>query len=234
MMKWFVNFVIRFLASILLKIDKSELDKIPSEGPLLLVVNHVNSLDAPVIISLLHPRPTTGLVKKETWDNALFRFLFNVWGGIPIDREVADFTALRAAREALKEGKILAVAPEGTRSWDGKLVQAKPGVAMLAMKSDALILPIAYFGHEHFSENLKRLRRTPMTIKVGSPFKIEWNGRGREKGALQEVADEIMVEIARLLPEDYRGYYADRLNSPQEFIEYPQPSAGQHISQAFG
>lgn len=234
MMKWFVNLIVRFLANLVLKIDKSELPRVPGVGPLLVVVNHVNSLDAPVIIAHMHPRQTTELVKKETWDNAFFRFLFNIWGGIPIDREIADFSAFRAAQEALKEGKILAVAPEGTRSWDGCLVQAKPGVAMLAIKAGVPILPIAYFGHEHFSENLKRLRRTPMAIRVGAPFRIQLNGRQREKGILQEVADEIMVEIARLLPEEYRGFYADRLGAAQKFIERLGPSAGQHVSQAFG
>jgi 1-acyl-sn-glycerol-3-phosphate acyltransferase len=189
-------------------------------------VNHVNSLDAPVIISLMHPRPTTGLVKKETWDNALFRFLFNVWEGIPIDRDGADFAAFRAAQEALKEGKILALSPEGTRSWDGKLAKAKPGVAMLAMKAGVPILPVAYFGHEHFSENLKHLRRTPMAIRVGKPFRLELNGQAREKGMLQEAADEIMVEVARLLPERYRGYYADRLEAAQPFIHPLTGSAG--------
>jgi 1-acyl-sn-glycerol-3-phosphate acyltransferase len=225
-MKSLVNFIVRFLASLILKIDKSELHKVPGMGPLLVVVNHVNSLDAPVIISLMHPRPTTGLVKKETWDNALFRFLFNVWEGIPIDRDGADFAAFRAAQEALKEGKILALSPEGTRSWDGKLAQAKPGVAMLAMKAGVPILPVAYFGHEHFSENLKHLRRTPMAIRVGKPFRLELNGQAREKGMLQEAADEIMVELARLMPERYRGYYADRLDAAQPFIHPLTGSAG--------
>ena len=235
MIKWgLVNLIVRSLISVFLKIDKSELHKVPAEGPLLVVVNHVNSLDAPVIISHMHPRPTTGLVKQETWDNALFRFLFNVWDGIPINREIADFTAFRAAQDALKSGKILAVAPEGTRTRDGHLVQAKPGVAMLAMKANVTILPVVYYGHEAYTTNLKKLRRTPMAIKVGEPFRLQLNGHAREKGILQEVADEIMIEIARLLPEEYRGYYTDKVNSAQEFIEHLGGSAGQHVSQAFG
>ena len=232
--KALVNFVVRFLANIILKIDKSELHKVPAEGPLLVVVNHINSLDAPVIISHMHPRPTTGLVKQETWDNAFLRFLFNIWGGIPINREIADFTAFKAAQDALRSGKILAVAPEGTRTRDGHLIQPKPGVAMLAIKADVNILPVVYYGHEGYSENLKKLKRTPMAIKVGEPFRLQLNGHAREKGILQEVADEIMIEIARLLPEEYRGYYADKVNSTQEFIEYLSGSAGQHVSQAFG
>ena len=232
--RWLVNLIVRALTNIFLKIDKSELHKVPAEGPLLVVVNHINSLDAPVIISHMHPRPTTGLVKQETWDNALFRFLFNVWDGIPINREIADFTAFRAAQDALKMGKILAVAPEGTRTRDGHLIQAKPVVAMLAMKAGVPILPVVYYGHEHYSANLRKLKRTPMAIKVGEPFRLELNGHAREKGVLQEVADEIMIEIARLLPEEYRGYYTDKMNGAQEFIEYLSSSSGQHVSQAFG
>jgi 1-acyl-sn-glycerol-3-phosphate acyltransferase len=232
--RYLVNLIVRFLASVILKIDKSELDKVPRTGPLLVVVNHINSLDAPVIISLMYPRPTTGLVKKETWDNAFLRFLFNVWEGIPIDREIADFTAFRAAQEALKSGKILAVAPEGTRTRDGHLIQAKPGIAMLAMKAGVPILPVVYYGHETFPANLKKLRRTPMAIRVGEPFQLDLSGHAREKSILQEVADEIMIEIARLLPEEYRGYYTDRVNGSQEFIEHLSGSTRQHISQAFG
>lgn len=232
--KCLVNLIIRFLSNLFLKIDKSELHKVPAEGPLLLVVNHVNSLDAPVIISHMYPRPTTGLVKKETWDNAFLRFLFNVWEGIPINREIADFTAFQAAQKALKEGKILAVAPEGTRTRNGHLIQAKPGVAMLAMKADVTILPVVYYGHEDYSVNLKKLKRTPMAIRVGEPFRLHLNGHAREKGILQEAADEIMIEIARLLPEEYRGYYGDKVNGAQEFIEHLNRSTGQHVSQAFG
>ncbi len=216
--RWVVNHIVRFLTTLVLKVDKTELDRIPFEGPLLVVANHINFLDAPVMISHSHPRRVTSLVKKEIWDNALHRFLFNIWEGIPIDREIADFAAFRAAQSALKAGKILAVAPEGTRSEDGHLIRGKPGVAMLAAKSDVPILPIACYGHESFSRNLKKLKRTPMTVRVGEPFRIHLNGRVRDKNVMQEVADEIMVEIAKLLPESYRGIYADRVNGFQQFV----------------
>ncbi|MDY6873466.1 MAG: lysophospholipid acyltransferase family protein [Chloroflexota bacterium] len=216
--RWIVNHIIRFISSLFLKVDQREINKIPFEGPLLVVVNHVNFLDAPVMITQLHPRELTGLVKKETWDNALHRFLFNVWDGIPIDREVADFAAFSAARSALRDGKILAVAPEGTRTEDGVLIRGKPGVAMLAAKADVPILPVALFGHERFKRNLKKLKRTPMTVRVGEPFKIQLNGQLRDKGLMQTVTDEIMVEIAKLLPESYRGIYADQVQGNQQFV----------------
>jgi len=110
MKKWLVNHIIKFLLGLFLKIDDQELEQVPQQGPLVVVANHVNFLDAPVLITHLHPRPTTGLVKKETWDKPLMAFLFNVWGGIPIDRDAADFAAFRKAKEALNDGMILAVA----------------------------------------------------------------------------------------------------------------------------
>ena len=177
MLRWFVNSVIKLIAHTILKIDGKAIKKIPMEGPLLAVANHVNFLDAPVVIALLHPRPTTGLVKKEFWDNALHAFLFNVWGGIPIDRDIADFNAFKAAKEALREGKILAVAPEGTRSRNGRMIWGKPGIAILARQCDVPILPLAYYGHEDFYDNIKKLKRTPMHIRVGEPLRSI--GRGK-------------------------------------------------------
>lgn len=219
MLKWFVNSVVRLIAHVILKIDGKALKKVPMRGPLLAVANHVNFLDAPVVIAMLHPRPTTGLVKKETWDNPLHAFLFNVWEGIPIDRDIADFSAFRAAKEALKEGKILAVAPEGTRSRNGRMSRGKPGIAILARQCDVPILPLVYYGHEDFFTNIKRLKRTPMHIRVGEPFRINWEGKARDKATLQAVTDAIMLEVADLLPEQYHGEYAEIEVDRKEFIQ---------------
>jgi 1-acyl-sn-glycerol-3-phosphate acyltransferase len=184
------------------------------------IANHVNFLDAPVLISHLYPRPTTGLVKEETWDNPFMAFLFNVWDGIPLNRDVADFEAFRRAKEALKEGKILAMAPEGTRTEDGRLIRGKPGVAVLASQCDAPLLPIAYYGHEKFNKNISRLKRTKMIIRVGDPFQINLNGHSKNKSTMQAVTDAIMIEIAKLLPNVYRGEYAQVENTQDGFIEY--------------
>ena len=209
MRKWLINSIIKIITHILLKVDTSVLDKFPQEGPLLATANHVNFLDAPVVISHLYPRPTTGLVKKETWEDPLLGFLFDTWDCIPIERGVADFSAFKQARQALKDRKIVAVSPEGTRTEDGKLIRAKAGVGILATQCDCPILPIAHFGLEKFNNHFKRLRRTKMTIRVGEPYKIDLGDQPRNKETMQEVADAIMLEIAELLPEEYRGYYKE-------------------------
>lgn len=221
MLKWLVNQIILLITHILLKIDAKELEKVPRQGPLIMVANHVNFLDAPVIITHLYPRPTTGLAKKEAWNNLLHGFLFTVWGGIPIERGKADFNAFKLAKEALKEGKILAFSPEGTRSEDGRLQRAKPGVAMLVSQCEGVpILPMVYYGHERFNQNFKRFKRTPMIIKVGRKFRVNLNGRSKNKEKMQNVTDAIMLEIAKLLPEEYHGAYAGYEPAYRDWIEY--------------
>ena len=101
LLTWLVNTLIRLILHLLLKLDADELNQLPKQGPLIVAANHVNFLDAPVLITHLAPRPTTGLVKRETWDDPLMAFLFNLWGGIPIERDTADFTAFKAAKHAL-------------------------------------------------------------------------------------------------------------------------------------
>jgi 1-acyl-sn-glycerol-3-phosphate acyltransferase len=218
--KWIVNKLIKLITNILLRIDDSELEKVPAEGPLIAVANHINFLDAPIMITHLYPRPLTGLVKKETWDNPLFSFLFNVWKAIPIDRDIADFSAFQKAKQALKEGIILAVSPEGTRSEDGRLIRGKPGVAILASQINVPILPMAYWGQENFLQNIKRLKRTPMTIKVGKPFYVNFEGKKKSKALMQDITDAIMLEIAKLLPEEYHGVYSEISVDTDDLLVY--------------
>lgn len=234
MKKRLVNAIIRFLLHILLKLDLSDLEKIPGDGGFVVAANHINFLDAPVMITHLQPHRTTGLIKKETWDNPLMAFLFNVWDGIPIDREIADFEAFRKAKEALKANKILAIAPEGTRTEDGQLIQGKPGISILAIQTDVTIYPLAYYGHEVFKENFKKLKRTKMTIRVGKPFKVDLHGQPKTKENLQSIADSIMLEIASLLPKEYWGYYAGKMAQRGRFLVYLDRAPGKQIAESFG
>jgi 1-acyl-sn-glycerol-3-phosphate acyltransferase len=161
-------------------------------------------------------------------------FLFNLWGGIPIDRGIADFEAFKAAKHALFEDKmILAIAPEGTRSEDGRLSQGKPGIAILAGRSNIPILPIAYYGHEEFKHNFRRLKRTPMTIRVGKPFRLKIEGQEKSKQAMQAMTDAIMLEIVDLLPEQYHGEYAGMVLDREKYLEYLDLPPGEQIPQPF-
>jgi len=223
-----INPPIKVILSTFLDVDASEVARIPMEGPLIISTNHINSLDAPVGFSHLHPRPLTAFVKAETWDNWFMKILFNAWDAIPIRRGEADFEAFRMAEEALKQKKIVIVAPEGTRSRHGRLNQGYPGIALLAIRSGSPILPVVFYGNEKF-KSLRLGKRTKMVIKVGTPYRIDLRGRALDRESRKQITDEIMYEIARILPEENRGVYSDLSQSKKEFL-FPLENSAPSIS----
>jgi 1-acyl-sn-glycerol-3-phosphate acyltransferase len=165
-----VNSTLKRLTRIACNVEDSQLNQVPLQGPLILVFNHVNSLEIPLVYTHLLPRPITGLAKVETWDNPILRPLFNMWGIIPVARGEADTAAMRRSLTALENGNILAIAPEGTRSRTGCLQRGHPGVVLLALRSGAPLMPLAFYGGEKFNRNIFRLRRTDFNILVGKKF----------------------------------------------------------------
>jgi 1-acyl-sn-glycerol-3-phosphate acyltransferase len=175
---------------------------------LILVVNHINFLEVPLIYTLLLPRKVCGIIKKETWDNWFLRILAKEWGAIPVNRETPGISTFKEAGKALKEKKILCIAPEGTRSGTGVLGKGQQGVVFLALKNRVPILIVAHYGVENFWYNIKRLKRTRVTFVVGKPFILESEMK-ITKNVYQEVTDQIMTRMAFILPERYRGVYGD-------------------------
>jgi 1-acyl-sn-glycerol-3-phosphate acyltransferase len=221
--RWAVNGVARRLSRMACRVDDQELDRVPERGPLLLVCNHVNFLEIPLVVAHLQPRQVTGIAKVETWDSAMMGVLFDLWGAIPIRRGEADFTAIRRVLEALEQGMIVAIAPEGTRSGDGCLRRARPGIGLVAARSGAPILPMAFYGHEEIWSNARRLRRTDFHIRVGPLLRVVPNGRWTAERR-QSLADEVMHHIAALLPEEYRGVYAQMAPPASTCLEPALPS----------
>lgn len=219
-LRWFVYIVIKVGLSILCRMDAPEMHKVPAHGPLVAISNHTGQLEVPVMFAWLRPRKVTGWAKIETWDKPFLNWLFNLWGAIPVRRGEADTSALRAALEKLNEGYIFGVAPEGTRNKTGKLLRAHPGAVMLALHSKAPILPIAHWGGESFMSNLKRLRRTDFHIRVGRPFRIRADGERIGREQRQQIVDEMMYQIAALLPESYRGEYGDMSKATTKFLKF--------------
>ena len=223
---------IKRLTRLLCRIDDAQLTQVPKQGPLILAVNHVNFLEAPIFYTHLHPRPVTGFVKAENLEHPFFGpLLFGLWGGIPVRRGEADMAAFRQALATLEEGQILAVAPEGTRSGDGRLQQGRPGIALLALRSGAPVLPIACYGGEHFWNNLRRLRRTDFHIVVGQPFYLDAGGVRANRQVRQQMADETMYQMAALLPPAYRGVYSDLAAATETYLRFPS-GAGSNLRRA--
>jgi len=216
----FMNTVIRLGTDILCRIDKRDFHKVPARGPLILVTNHIGSLEVPLLFVHLQPRKMIGLAKIETWDNKFMGWLFDLWDAIPVRRGKADLDAIRFCLEVLKAGDILAIAPEGTRSYHGRLLRGQPGIAMIALRAGVPILPIAHWGGEDFGANLKKLKRTDFHIRVGNLFHLDAKGEKVNGKIRQAMADEIMSQIAVLMPEEYRGEYADCVPPPQKYLRF--------------
>jgi 1-acyl-sn-glycerol-3-phosphate acyltransferase len=183
------------------------LENIPAQGGALMASNHLSILDSPLIFALLNRRDATSLVADTYKKNPIFRWIVEVVDGIWINRGEADHHALRAARDYVQQGGLLGIAPEGHRSRTGALMEAKTGVAYLAYQTGAAIIPISIWGTEDALRRLSRLQRPAIHIRIGRPFELPALDRRDRSGSLQRNTDEIMCQIARQLPERYRGVY---------------------------
>jgi 1-acyl-sn-glycerol-3-phosphate acyltransferase len=202
-----IVFTFKSITSLICRIDATQLEKVPQQGPLIIYTNHVNLLELPIIYTHLQPRRVRGMVYAERWKNPALGWLLTVVKAIPLQRGEADIAAIRKGLEALRQGEIIIIAPEGTRSHDGRLQTAHPGVVLLALHSGAPLMPIAYYGSENYVGNLKRLKRTDFHMQVGEPFHLETRGEKVNRSLREKMLEEMMVRLANLLPEQYRGVY---------------------------
>lgn len=221
----FTALIIRFVTSILCRIDAPDLDKIPMHGPLIAISNHTGQIEVAVFFGHLQPRLLTGWAKMEAWNNRFLQWLFNLWGLIPVKRGEGDTSALRKAMAALERGYIFGIAPEGTRNITGRLKRAHPGAVMLALHSGAPLLPVAHWGGENFLKNLAHFKRTDFHIRVGEPFCLNVDGVRMTRELRQQITDEMMFRLAALLPSEYRGEYEKVTENEKTFTRECRISA---------
>ncbi|WP_053228452.1 lysophospholipid acyltransferase family protein [Spirochaeta cellobiosiphila] len=215
-----INGIINFFLKCLCKIDDSDLVNLPLEGPYILAGNHINFLDVPLLYLSLQPRPIIGMAKAELWKVPVVKSLMKAWHVIPIKRGAADVGAMRKAMESLEEGAFFSLSPEGTRNKNGKLLKGRPGTVVIAEKSRVPIIPVVHWGGENLKYNMKRLRRTKITIKIGKPFIIDIQEEKMSQELRKKVVDEVMYQIAECLPEDYRGYYSDMSQKTTNYLKF--------------
>ena len=196
------------LLRIVCKIDDEEVRKVPDRGPMILIFNHINFLEAPLFYLRFKPRPLYAIMKVELARMPFIGRIAMRWGGIPLERGAPPSAAFRKAAELLKEGALIAIAPEGTRSRSGRLQQGNPGVVTMALQNDVPLIAVAQFGSQNLGRNLKRLKRTEIHLRVSRPFKFVVPEK-LNKESRGELTAQMMGQIARLLPEELRGVYAD-------------------------
>ena len=202
--------IVRFIMKIIADIEIYGVDKLPL-GNVILAANHLGRLDTAVLLCVIDREDIIMAIAEKYKDHPLFGAIGRAANAIWLNRFEADFGALRQILARMEQGGMLVIAPEGTRSKTEALQEAKPCVAFLAGKSGYPVLPVAVTGTEDRGvvENLKRFRRSKIVIRGGELFTIQIpKGKGREQ-AMRAATDEIMCQIGALLPEKYRGVYAD-------------------------
>lgn len=210
----------RGITSLIARIDDAELEVVPKQGPLIIYTNHVNLLEIPIVYTHLQPRKVHGMLLAERWNIPLLNWALDVTGTIPIHREEADIHAIRTGLRILEKGEMLIIAPEGRRSHDGKLQPAHPGVVLLGLHSRAALIPVGYYGAERYKENLRRLKRTDFHLRVGKPFHLDAHGATVTRRVRKKMMDEMMRQLASVLPPEYRGQYADLSAASTRYINF--------------
>jgi 1-acyl-sn-glycerol-3-phosphate acyltransferase len=215
-----VTFLMRRVLDTICKIDCREyVEALQKNKPMLVVFNHINFLEVPILVVYSYPLLVSGLVKAETWNSPLFALIFNTYRAIPIDRHGAFTKAFKRVCGAIEKGYFMCVAPEGTRSKSGVLRRGKAGIIELALEAGVPILPVAHHGGENIWKNIRHLRRTPFCFRAGKPFRIRFEGRpGREER--EEITGEVMGQMARLLPPTMRGVYAEQAERECKYLDF--------------
>lgn len=203
--------VMRLAIFLFVRLEVKGLENLPLHGPALLVSNHLGDADA-VIGLATTPVPVDTFAKAELYDYPFFGKLLEYYGVIWIHRGFPDRRALRAALQGMREGRMIAIAPEARESLSGSLETGTGGAAYLAHKAGVPVVPVVFTGTQNsrIYADLKRLRRTPVTLTVGKPFYLDTDPDRRK--AISKGTDTIMRTLAALLPPEYRGVYGDDLS----------------------
>ena len=202
--------IVRFLMKLITKIEVHGIEKLPP-GNVIVAANHLGRLDTAALLAILDREDIIMPVAEKYKNHPLYGAIGRAANAIWLNRFEADYSALRQILARMEQGGMLVIAPEGTRSKTEALQEGKMGVAFLASKSGYPVLPVAVTGTEDRGvvENLRHFRRSRITVTAGDLFYIQLPpGKGREQ-AMRTATDEIMCRIAALLPEKYRGVYAD-------------------------
>ena len=186
------------LMRLLFRVEGRGTEHVPAEGPLLIVANHSSVLDPPLVGGMC-PRQLTFLAKAELFRIPGFGGLIHRLGARPLRREGADPSALRTARRVLAEGKALLVFPEGTRGEEGRLREAKPGAALLAVQSGATVVPVYVSGSGRAWPRGRRLPRpAKVVVTFGAPLRFQQATGADRKAQYETASRQMMAAIAEL------------------------------------
>ncbi len=208
---WVTKFILTPFLRLFYRVRVEGREHIPPRGSAILASNHISFCDS-FFLPLVVPRRVTYVAKAEYFDNWKVAWFFKANGHIPLRRgEGADWKrALDAAAEILDAGGLFGIYPEGTRSKDGRLHRGHTGVAMLAARTGAPVIPIAFIGTDKAQPVGAKMMRPfkTVTIRIGPPIDFGTDGQPPGQRALRAMTDTVMTEIQRLSGQEYTGRYA--------------------------
>ena len=195
------------LLRIVTRVQVQGIDRFPTQGPALIVTNHLGDADIPLGLGSLPIAPEV-LAKTELRDIPILGWLMNAYGVIWLHRGRPDRRALNLALRALAEGRFLAIAPEGRESLTGALEAGMSGAAFLAIHSEAPIVPVTFTGTENWRvlHHLQHLQRVSFSMTIGPAFHLPRIANTRQ--AIRQGTEMIMRRLADQLPLKYQGIYA--------------------------
>ena len=170
-----------------------------TDGPVLVASNHQSFLDPP-LVSTLYQSEMYFLARKTLF-NAASRWIYSRWNAIPVDQDHPDMTSLKSIIRKLKDGHRVLVFPEGSRTEDGQLGAAAPGIGLIAVKSGAVIQPMRIYGaREAWPRGARRIRFARLTVNIGPPIRLtpEELKAAKGKDDYERIAKRIMAAIAAL------------------------------------
>jgi 1-acyl-sn-glycerol-3-phosphate acyltransferase len=219
LLQWITAAFLKALTGLMFRVDAAQLAKVPRRGPLIIVTNHVHIPEIPTLYTRLLPRKVHGMALAErVTDRNIVGGILRLFGTIPVWRGEADLNAFRTGIRKLTEGNIVLLDPEGTRSHNGCLQKGRPGAILMALHSGSPLLPVVHYGSENYQANLKRLRRTDLKYVVGKLFRVDAGGQRVTSSIRQQMIDEVMCQMAGLLPPQYRGAYAGSNTAPTKHL----------------
>jgi len=214
--RWVIRTFGSALYRIFAKIKISGLENVPTKGGYIIAFNHISIFEPPFIMTHWPVAPEA-MGAVEVWREPDKKYLARMYGGIPIDRDQVSREPLMKAVQALRSGYPMLMSPEGRLTWQPGLRRAKWGVAFLAEKARVPIVPVGIIGSTgDFLKKVLALKRPSLEMRIGNIFSLPTldSVSSNRREALQHNGDLVMRQIASLLPEEYRGVYGEKMESP--------------------
>lgn len=210
MFYYFLRITVLFLSKLLLRCRVVGRGNVPKHSACIVVANHVNLLDSPLLgVSL--GRKVHFMAKEELFNSGFIGWLAKQFGAFPVAKGKLDRRAGRRALELLAKDQVLVILPEGKRSENGKLGEAYPGAALLAVRSGVPIVPVGIIGTNQLTGKSWFLRRLRIELRIGQDFTTPTLYGKLSRKQISDQTDEIMIRIARLLPQESRGRYENKM-----------------------